>query len=80
MAEALKADADFVAQLGALLEQYHQALQAHLATSRQQAGGGVHIQGDQATVIQQGDQSQAIIGGSVEGDVLGLGASKRSNS
>ncbi|MBN1218747.1 MAG: hypothetical protein JXM69_07460 [Anaerolineae bacterium] len=67
----LAANSDLVAQLKALLAQYHQALQAHL-----QQTGGVQVQGDGATVIQQGDQSQAITGSSIGGDVLGPGASK----
>lgn len=81
LTEALKANADFVTQLKTLLEQYHQVLQAHLtAIADQQGSGGVHVQGDQATIIQQGDQSQIIIDGSVGGDVLGPGASKPSGS
>jgi hypothetical protein len=70
---ALKTNADLVAQLKTLLEQYHRALQAHL----QQTGGGVHVQSGQATVIQQGKQGQTIIDSSIGGDVLGPGASKR---
>jgi hypothetical protein len=72
LAEALKANADFVTQLKVLLEQYHQAWQAHLTKT-----GSVHVQGDQTTVIQQGKQSQTIIDSSIGGDVLGPGASKR---
>ena len=78
LGEALQVNAEFVSQLKTLLAQYHQALQAHQTEIA--ASGTVHVQGDRATIIQQGEKSQTIIDSSVRGDILGPGASKQNNS
>ncbi len=69
LSEQLESQAALSDQLKALLEQYQQTLAAS-------ENKGVSIQGDKATVIQQGEQGQVIIGTSIGGDVYGPGTTK----
>jgi hypothetical protein len=83
LGKLIQADADFAGQLKALLEQLHQALKAHNAAGityqANQSGSGQIVQGQGAIGIQQGDQGQVIIGGSIGGDVIGPGATKQND-
>ncbi len=64
LAQLLEADRGLVARLDALLEKYE-------AARPETSTGPIHIR--------QGDQGQVIIGSRIKGDVLGPGATKKSN-
>ncbi len=69
LSEQLESQVALSAQLKALVQQYQQTLAASEHKD-------VTIQGDKATVIQQGEQGQVIIRASISGDAVGPGGAK----